>query len=328
MITFIYSTCRKNPLFEWFVDSLFVQANECGFDITKIQIVIVDFELQNDSTRINSFKEIINNRFEYSHVEPKPSAYQGKHRVTNCDFFAAGNARNTGVCYAKHGYIVFVDDLSILGPNSLLTIIECAKRNIVVGFAYKKILDMEVKDGVLVSHGRIVGEDHRLFLEPVEEYRLIDGPQLYGYNACPLEAVLKVNGYDELTNMVGQEDCNYGGRLSKSGYPIYYARNVMFFESENHGHIDNIFRKREIEIAEETYRQIMNNYDITSRWYDGNSYNIGHIVNDILTKDTWWTHGNDFNLKELRNKILEGGQFSCEFSQDAKTIDGIFLRDL
>ena len=73
MLTFIYSTCRKNPMFHWFVDSLFIQANECKFDTSKIQIVIVDFELQYDSTRIEMVKKIINNRFDYTHVESKPS---------------------------------------------------------------------------------------------------------------------------------------------------------------------------------------------------------------------------------------------------------------
>jgi hypothetical protein len=315
-------------MFHWFVDSLFIQANECNFDTSKIQIVIVDFELQYDSTRIEMVKKIINNRFDYTHVESKPSPYQGKHRLTSCDFFAASNARNTGVCYAKNNYVVFVDDLCILTHMSFLTIIECANRNIVVGFAYKKVLDMEIDNGILINHGRVVEEDHRLSLEPREEFRIIEGQQVYGYNACPLEVILKVNGYDEISNMVGQEDCNFGSRISKAGYDIYYARNVLFYESENHVYIDNIFKKREIVLEEDHYKQIMNEYNIPERWYSGNSYHTVHIQHDLLKKDTYWTHGNDFNLRELRDKILEGGKFSCEFPEDAKSIDGIFLKDL
>ena len=63
MITFIYSTCRKTPMLEWFVDSLYNQANEIVFDLSKIQIVIVDFELQ--SRDQDEIKRIINNRFDF-----------------------------------------------------------------------------------------------------------------------------------------------------------------------------------------------------------------------------------------------------------------------
>ncbi len=44
MLTFIYSTCRKEPKFEWFVDSLHNQVVDCKLDANKIQIVMVDFD--------------------------------------------------------------------------------------------------------------------------------------------------------------------------------------------------------------------------------------------------------------------------------------------
>jgi hypothetical protein len=328
MITFIYSTCRKSPMFEWFVDSLYMQATDNMFDLSKIQIVLVDFELQHDSSRIDTFKAMVNNRFDFVHVEPKPSTYQGKYRKTTRDFFAAGSARNTGVCYAKHNYVAFIDDLSILANNSFETLIECANRNIVVGFAYKKTLNLHVKDGNFTAYSKFVEEDHRLYLEPIEEYRQIQGNQLYGYNACPLEAVLKINGYDEICNSMGQEDCHFGSRLAKAGYEIYYARNVLFYESEERGHSDNIFIKREIGIDESVYRQLMADYGINTRYYDGNSFCTVHFTLDLLTKDTFWTHGNDYDLSKLRETILNGGSFPSEFPDDAKTIDGFFLKDI
>ena len=326
MITFIYSTCRKTPMLEWFVDSLYNQANEIVFDLSKMQIVIVDFELQ--SRDQDEIKGIINNRFDFVHVQPKPSCYQGKYRITSQDFFAAGNARNTGVCYAKYRYIAFIDDLSIMAPNSFSSLVDCAKRNIIVGFSYKKTLEMKVENGNLISHSNFAEEDHRLSLEPIEEYRRIKGNQLYGYNACQLDAILKINGYDEITNTVGQEDCHFGIRLAKAGYDIYYARDILFYESEERAHTDNIFIKREITLDESVYRQLMIDYNITSRYCESNSFQNVNFILDLTTKDTYWTHGNDYTLSEVREIILNGGTFSNSFSRDAKTFDGFFLKDL
>ena len=42
-ISIIYATCRKNPKFEWFFDTLKVQCDYYNFDISKeIEIIIVD----------------------------------------------------------------------------------------------------------------------------------------------------------------------------------------------------------------------------------------------------------------------------------------------
>ena len=89
MLSFIYITCRKDPKIEWFIDSLYNQIMEENFDLSKIQIVIVDYELQYDESRRELIKNIIDGRFEYVHVEPKPSLIQGKHKVTSVNYFAA-----------------------------------------------------------------------------------------------------------------------------------------------------------------------------------------------------------------------------------------------
>ena len=124
MITFIYTTCRKDPKFQWFVDSLYNQVIEEKFDCSKIEIVLVDFELQYDESRKDTMANIINNRFDFIHISSKPSPWQGKHRLTSRDCFSASLARNTGIGYAKHNYIVFIDDLSILSPGSFKNIVE------------------------------------------------------------------------------------------------------------------------------------------------------------------------------------------------------------
>jgi glycosyltransferase involved in cell wall biosynthesis len=50
-------------------------------------------------------------------VPPKPTIWQGQHRVTKVNWWATSNARNTGIVLADHDYIVFCDDRSRLGPR-------------------------------------------------------------------------------------------------------------------------------------------------------------------------------------------------------------------
>jgi nucleoside-diphosphate-sugar epimerase len=89
----------------------------------------------------------LEDRFEFVHVSPMPSAYQGKNKLSKLNYFCCSIARNTGVCYAKYPYIAFIDDLSVMGNGSLHEIVNCANKNIVAAFAYKKVFNLEVEDG-------------------------------------------------------------------------------------------------------------------------------------------------------------------------------------
>lgn len=327
MLTFIYTTCRKNPKLEWFVDSLYKQVLECKFDTEKIQLVIVDFELQYDNTRQDNVTQLINNRFDFVHAPSKPSPWQGKYRLTSRDCFSASLARNTGICYAKHSYIVFIDDLSVIGPNSFKHIVEYAVQNKVVAFSYKKVWDMDVKDGEIINKRETVGGTDSRWSQG-EEFRQIGGSQLFGYSASPLSVLLSVNGYDEICNSIGGEDYHYGMRIEKLSIPIYYSRHVVFYESEDHADQGNVFLRRDPLISEEFYKLLMEKYKITNRWVQTARTDVSHLVLDMLTRNKSWTEGNDYVLSELRNKIQSGGSFDCLFDVNMKTIDGIFLRDI
>jgi hypothetical protein len=190
MLTFIYITCRKDPKFEWFVDSLYNQILEAKFDPSKIQFVIVDYELQYDGTRKQIITDIIKNRFEFVHVEPKPSSIQGKYKITSKDYFACSIPRNTGICYAKYKYLFFIDDLCVLSPGSFKHMLEYATKNIVVGFSYKKVFELSVDNGE-IKHCREHpgGIDSRLtHINPT--FSKISGGQLFGYSASPLDCLL------------------------------------------------------------------------------------------------------------------------------------------
>ena len=329
MISFIYITCRKYPKLEWFIDALYNQASEIKFDINKIQIVIVDDVLQYDENncRKDMINKIINNRFDYIHIPPKPSNIQGKYKLTKINYHACSIPRNTGICYAKHNYIAFIDDLSTLEESSFKEIIKCATSNIVVGFGYKKVYNLSVINGKIITKTEHEGGiDSRLKIG--KNYRKISGSQLYGYNAAPLSVILKVNGYDEFCNTMGGEDYHYGMRIDKLNIPIYFNGNVIFYESEEISNEENVFIRRDPLLTKEVYINLMTKFNISKRYDINGRYDLSHFVLDSLTRDKSWTEGNDYNLAELRNKIQNGGEFNNTFDPNAKTIEGLFIKDL
>lgn len=322
MITFVYITCRKDPKLEWFVDALCNQK-----DNTPIQLVIVDYELQFDETRKELFSKIVRNRLDFVHVPSKPSPYQGKYKLTHINYFSAGSARNTGICYVKYDYIAFIDDLSTFEEGSFNQIVECARKNIVVSFGYKKVYDICVEDGkIITKREEPSGIDSRW--NQGDAFRQIGGGQLYGYSASPLSVLLKVNGYDEICNGQGGEDYHYGIRVDKLGIPIYYNRNVTFYESENFADQGSVFVRRDPLLPIELYTSLMNKYNVSRRWVDDARYDLSHFMLDLLTRDNYYAEGNNYNLAELRDKIQKGGEFENNFDKDMKSIDGVYLRDL
>jgi hypothetical protein len=325
MLTFIYSTCRKNPKFEWFIDSLYNQVVECNFDSSKIQIVLVDFDLQYDSSRIEHFKSIINNRFELTHVECKPCAYQGKYKLTSINYHTCSTPRNTGICYAKYDYLFFIDDLCVLKPGSFKHMVDYAKQRIVVNFSYKKVYDLSVENGKIKTIRETAsGTDSRL---SGPAFRQIPGTMFYGYSGCPLEEMLKVNGFDEICSSMGGEDYQCGMRLQIAGVKLYYSTNVMFYESEEYADQGNVFIRRDPLLSPEVYSQLLKKYNITKRYVEGRT-DLSHFILDLLTRNKSWSEGNDYNLSDLRNKILQGGSFNNVFPPDLKTLEGINICEL
>jgi hypothetical protein len=324
-LSFIYTTCRKDPKLKWFVDSLYNQVKEVGYNISKIQLIVVDFELQYDESRRTMVDSIIRKRFDYVHVPPKPSPWQGKFRLMSCNAFSASLSRNTGVCYAHHPYLFFIDDLCVLAPGSFSYMIDYAKQNIIVGFSYKKVHDLVVTDGTIVNVREVSrGIDTRYHLDM---FTKLPGSSLFGYSASPLSVVLSVNGYDEICNSIAGEDYHYGIRVEKAGNEIYYSKHVLFYETEDTSE-EVSFLRRDPLLTEEEYSELMKRFNIVKRWYPDGRTDVSHLVLDLLTRDKTWTEGNDYNLAELRKTIQNGDAFLNTFDQDIKTIEGVLLREL
>ena len=323
MLSFVYTTCRKDPKFEWFIDSLYNQVTEQAFDTSKIEIVMVDFELQYDESRIEMMKEIVKDRFQFTHVAPMPSPWQGKYRLTSRDCFSASLARNTGICYVSNPYVFFIDDLCVLEPGSFKHMLHYAKQNIVIAFAYKKVWDLKVENGNIINKRETeAGIDSRW--NQGDSFRQIGGSQLFGYSGSPLSVLLTVNGYDEICNSIGGEDYHYGMRIEKINIPIYYSKNVIFYESENLADQGNVFLRRDPLLETEHYSSLLHQYGASHRWIPNARTDISHFVLDLLKRNKSWTEGNNYNLTDLRRTKM----FLVEFDPKLKTLDGVFLKDL
>ena len=235
MISIIYITFRENCKFEWFIQSLLSQSDE---NIrSKIQIIIVDGFLYNcldENERRKYFYDLINSKFDYIHVPPKPTHWQGKYRLTSVDYFAAANTRNTGVCYAKYSYIAFHDDLGCPSQNWLKNVFFAMAHNKIQCGAYTKVFDMNVENGILISkRDSQIGVDSRL-----NYYKNIvskcDGSHFFGSSFCmPLKYYLNLNGMNEMCDGCGAEDYDFGIRLQRMGQSLYYNKDMFIYESED-----------------------------------------------------------------------------------------------
>jgi hypothetical protein len=235
MITIIYITCRKECKIEYFLDSLHRQLTQ---KTPPIQIVIVD-SLVDVSGRRENFAGLIRDRFEYVHVMPKPTKWQGEHRVTKCDYFCAANPRNTGVCYAKYDYVAFVDDLGVLAPTWLEQVLDGQLRKRIYCGAYTKMDNMSVVDGIRTGGDANPGDiDSRLLFYKQDICECYDS-HMFGSSFCmPLHVFLGVNGLNEECDSCGGEDYEFGIRLKRGGHILYYNKRMFIHEDKNIAHID------------------------------------------------------------------------------------------
>lgn len=229
-ITLCYITARRQPMFKWFVDSLISQ-----YPNNKIedQIVIIDLFIDYDENRKDNLKKLIDNRFEYLHIPPKPSIWLGKHRKTSRNFYDGAGTRNTGFIVCDTEYIVFIDDLSVLMPNWLSYHRKAAEKKIIFSGAYDKVYDICFKDNIFQSYTR-KDLDCRLAYQKDDNDLISWGGWAFGTNTgFPMEYIMKVNGYDEfLSARRGGEDCNLGIRLENAGYKdkFFYNKNCLIIE--------------------------------------------------------------------------------------------------
>jgi hypothetical protein len=238
MLTIAYMTCRRNPRFEWFVDSLHRQ-----YDGLPLKLLIIDFyqEKRDLSGYANS---IFGTPIATSH-SPKPTVWQGTYRRTKRNWFAAANARNTAICLAEEGYLVFADDLSVLTPNWLARVRAAERGGYVACGSYEKALKMVVEDGVIIAKtDHPPGHDARRKIKPT--FGRCPSNWLYGCSCgAPVDAFLRINGYPEIADGMGYEDSVTGDALANAGFDLYFDPDMLTIESEEAHFEDEPFLRQD-----------------------------------------------------------------------------------
>lgn len=228
-LTIAYLTSRKDPKIEWFFDSMGNQTD--AVDGITISVIVVDFHYDERPGHFEASN--------IKHVACKPSVWQGKHRLTSVDYFAASNARNTALCHAQDGWIAYVDDLSVLMPGWMNAVREAMNGHKVVFGAYKKVKKLKVENGIAVSYEEFPGGvDSRWNSGRDGAPVVASGSWMFGCSlVAPVEAFLTVGGWPEaLCDSVGGEDYVAGIMMQNSGYEFLYDRRMFTLESEEHHH--------------------------------------------------------------------------------------------
>ncbi len=303
-LTIAYFTSRKQPRIGWFFDSLH---RETGGEYRDIRVVVVDrwsadrgwgWRVSDDYEMLGPTADV---RIDAGggtviHTCPKPGVWQGEHRRTKVDWFAASNARNTALCLAPDGWIAYVDDLSVLMPGWLKAVREAmaGPETMITCGAYRKVGDLQVdpSGNVIKYDDRPSGHDSRWKHGKDDRPVSCAAAWMFGCSlVAPVEAFLRVNGWPEaLCDGLSFEDVICGVMLSKHGYTFQYDRRMLTLEDDDlHGQLP-----------------VMKRSD-----YGVSPNDKSHAVLSIAETGDGW-HPNYFGeegIRGLRARILAGEPF-------------------
>lgn len=311
MLSIVYITQRAEPRFEWFADSLANQLAASG-SAGEVEVIVVDGCLTDE--RRERFARIVDGRFALRHVAPKPTPYNGPHRLTRGSHSTISSARNTGIVYAGSPYVVFVDDCGVLGDGWWREVRTAARHGYVLAGTYENRSDLSIE------HGRIDAAtdrstrdalDHRWEQGDDEALVQIPGSQLFG---CVLgvrrELLLALNGFDELCDPIGGEDTQLGVRLEWSGERIYFSRRAMVVKDHMRHRGDSVVRidRSVVDGAafdRDRYMSCLAEFGVRQRTIEDGALDCSHLCLDILygTRSTR-ALGNYYELAELSEDDL------------------------
>jgi hypothetical protein len=327
--TIVYVTNRRNPQWKWFVDSLCRQAD---FEQRRhLQVVFVDshlwgpsarrdhlaqngtvmhiaMSLWHDPDRRTELEIVVNNRLDYLHIPPLPNVYEGPFRFTKESWFAASNSRNTGFVVAKHAQVVFIDDLTVLGPIWLAQALHSAHHGYTVAGMYKKVRQLVVEDGVPVSFEEFPeGRDSRW--ESGSDAGIVPWEgSIYGCSfGVPLEAALAIDGFEMACCGSGNEDSDFSIRLRRSGVKVSLNRNLFTLESEEDHHTEENKSKATRDRREVLRSNLPAAYDSYRIPNEAEKYMSDHVLINRVINEARITPILPQNLRGIREKYLATG---------------------
>lgn len=314
MLTVAYLTARKQTPIHWFFDSLRLQLEK--HPELNVRVVVVDFWQSGTAhpRHINPIK----GKCEEIVVSVKPNIWNGHHRLTKENWFNVSASRNTALCYARDGQIIYVDDLSVLMPGWLDAALE-AKDYIACG-AYRKVKDLVVEDGVVKSFTPFpAGEDNRL-KHVTQDVTLCGGHWAYGCSiAGPVEAFLSVNGWPEdLSGGLGFEDVLMGIVMENAGWKFKYDRRMMTLESEEGHHAEPAFRREDWHMEN----------GVAVLGGDGKDDKSHRALNIARASKSFPNSFGEGGIRALREKILKGEPFPIPTAPDREWYSGKLLSEL
>lgn len=244
MLTIVFTTSRKYPQWKWFADSLERELlqNAQQLPLKEIKIIVIDLLA---SERGLEFHDLpVGELCGFVQCTPKPTPWQGFHRQTQEDWFAASNARNTAIAMAPDGYIAFVDDLSWMMPGWLDAVVAAIAGGYIACGAYRKVFQLKPEPQVTYVDNPH-GHDARWRYGRDGTAVPCQGNWMYGCSlAAPVQAFLDVNGYPESCDGMGYEDAVCGLVIQRNGYRFMYDRRMLTLESEE-GHAQGPVMRRE-----------------------------------------------------------------------------------
>lgn len=282
-LSVVYITSREFPRWDWFIDSLRAQM----LPGDPVKIIVVDLYAENRARREHLRQTA--NGLNVWHTTPMPNVWQGKHRITKCDWWAIATAKNTGLCLAGTEWVAFCDDRSCLGDKWLVAVKEAMKGNYAVAGAYQKVHNLVVENGLVKTFTDIDdGHDtYRAGYGHPERALKCPGWLMFGCTqALPVEWALKVNGFDETCNSVGLEDTMFGHMLANNGYPICYDRRMLLWEDRTPGQLGSAPKRRDKGVS---------------------PADKSHAVQSMLCGLKRAMHPR--NIREIRSRILNGGKW-------------------
>ena len=276
--TIAFITSRKEPLLHWFFDSLALQLDE------PVSVIVIDAlkESRPENYYVERWFEsgLIG---ELKSSVPKPTIWQGKHRITKEDWWAKSNAMNTAICLCKTEWIAIVDDRCVLTPKWLQCVRDAMEGNYAVCGRYEKRANLKVYNGEIVDYGELLGVDQR-----PEFTEAVPTRDWYGGScAVPIEWCLQLNGFSEdLCDGLGSEDSMFGVTLRNSGLPMKYDARMKIIEDRTPG-----------EAYEGALKRADKNPELGQR---AKSWDI---VRAFIGKTS---SQNSFDIRDMRARILNG----------------------
>ena len=329
-LTVAYLTFRAQPRFAWFASSLERELRGMpDFDRAGLQVLVIDGR--------HSHREALAATFPVEHRPPKPTVWQGPHRLTQRDYFCAANARNTAFAFTLHGHVAFVDDLSVLLPGWLKAHVHAAEHEYVLcGTTCKRKGIVVGEDGTIEGYEDFPpGTDSRMKFLPDDSLIPCGGGWLYGGTfSVPLEHALRVNGQDEIHDTIGGEDYDFGERLHRAGSKVFISRTCGTLEDEDGHHAESPMVRLDKPWPPSSDRSPR--VRTPNAWSDGaipNSadgpYSSNYLFNRLRRDtDRSWTIGNDFDLRALRARVLAGDPFPVPTSPTTHWVDGQPLAEM